>query len=111
MATAAASDVLVKGWQTRPGLIDWIGTVDHKTIGIRYMITAFFFFLIAGFDAELIRLQLVAPNGTVLSPETYDQVFTMHGTVMIFFVATPLLFGFGNYLLPLMIGARDMAFP
>ncbi|MHB8627473.1 MAG: cytochrome c oxidase subunit I [Aggregatilineales bacterium] len=110
MATATA-DTFVRGWQTHPGLIDWIGTVDHKVIGIRYMITGFIFFLLAGFDAELIRLQLAAPNGTVLSPETYDQVFTMHGTVMIFFVATPVLFGFGNYLLPLMIGARDMAFP
>ncbi len=110
MATATA-DVPVRGWTIRPGLLNWLGTVDHKVIGIRYMITAFLFFLIAGFDAELIRLQLTTPNGKILNPETYNQVFTMHGTVMIFFVATPVLFGFGNYLLPLMLGARDMAFP
>ena len=101
----------VKGWEERPWLIELLGTVDHKVLGIRYMVVAFIFFCLAGVDAEMVRLQLAVPNGTVLSPETYDQVFTMHGTVMIFFVATPLLFGFGNYLVPLLIGARDMAFP
>jgi cytochrome c oxidase subunit I len=110
MASTTAG-VLVKGWEERSRLIELLGTVDHKVIGIRYMLTAFVFFCLAGIDAEVIRLQLATPNGTVLSPETYDQVFTMHGTVMIFFVATPVLFGFGNFLLPLLIGSRDMAFP
>jgi cytochrome c oxidase subunit I len=101
----------VQGWQESSRLNQWIGTVDHKVIGIRYIVTAFFFFLIAGLDAEVMRLQLAVPNNTLVSPEAYNQLFTMHGTIMIFFVATPILFGFGNYLLPLMLGSRDMAFP
>src|SRR5438270_4012199 len=90
---------------------DWLMTTDHTKIGIMYMITAFFFFLVGGVDAMLIRTQLAQPNGKVLSPEVYNQVFTMHAVTMIFLFIMPMLTGLGNYVVPLMIGARDMAFP
>jgi cytochrome c oxidase subunit I len=89
----------------------WVMTTDHKKIGIMYIVTAFFFFLAGGTEALLIRTQLAVPDGKVLSPEIYNQVFTMHGTTMIFLFVMPMLTGFGNYVVPLMIGARDMAFP
>ena len=90
---------------------DWIMTTDHKKIGIMYIVTAFFFFLAGGVEALLVRTQLAVPNGKVLSPEIYNQVFTMHGTTMIFLFVMPMLTGLGNYVVPIMIGARDMAFP
>lgn len=90
---------------------DWITTVDHKKIGILYGVTAFLFFLLGGIEALLIRLQLATPNGKVLTADQYNQVFTMHGTTMIFLVVMPLGATFANYLIPLMIGARDVAFP
>ncbi|HEY6541199.1 MAG TPA: cytochrome c oxidase subunit I [Ktedonobacteraceae bacterium] len=90
---------------------EWIMTIDHKKLGIMYIITAFFFFLVGGTEALLVRTQLAVPNGQVLSAEIYNQVFTMHGTTMIFLFVMPMLTGFGNYVVPLMIGARDMAFP
>jgi len=90
---------------------EWLMTTDHKKLGIMYIVTAFFFFLVGGVDALLIRTQLAEPNGKVLSPEVYNQIFTMHGTTMIFLFVMPMLTGFGNYVVPLMIGARDMAFP
>src|SRR5690242_16650437 len=89
----------------------WIMTTDHKLIGIMYIVTAFFFFLVGGLEALLIRTQLAQPDGKVLDPATYDQIFTMHGTTMIFLFVMPMLTGLGNYIVPLMIGARDMAFP
>ena len=90
---------------------DWLSTVDHKKIGIMYGVAAMFFFVIGGAEALLIRIQLATPNGTLLSPEVYNQVFTMHGVTMIFLVIMPLAAAFANYLLPLQIGARDVAFP
>jgi cytochrome c oxidase subunit 1 len=93
------------------GFWSWITTVDHKKIGILYGFTAFAFFLIGGSEALLIRLQLAKPNGTILSADAYNQLFTMHGLTMIFLVVMPLSAAFFNYLIPLMIGARDVAFP
>ncbi|HEX2273731.1 MAG TPA: cytochrome c oxidase subunit I [Acidimicrobiales bacterium] len=93
------------------GAWSWITTVDHKKIGILYIVTAFVFFLMGGIEALLLRLQLGSPENTVLSAEMYNQVFTMHGTTMIFLVIMPLSAGLANYLLPLQIGARDVAFP
>ncbi|MGZ4109450.1 MAG: cbb3-type cytochrome c oxidase subunit I, partial [Actinomycetota bacterium] len=93
------------------GFWSWITTVDHKRIGILYGITAFLFFLIGGTEALFIRLQLAQPNGHVLNADLYNQFFTMHGITMIFLVVMPLSAAFANYLLPLMIGARDVAFP
>jgi cytochrome c oxidase subunit 1 len=89
----------------------WITTVDHKRLGLMYIAYALIFLVIAGVEALLIRVQLAIPNNTFLSPQTFNRLFTMHGTTMVFFVGMPILFGFGNYLIPLMIGARDMAFP
>ncbi len=93
------------------GLWSWITTVDHKRLGIMYLVTAVAFFVIGGIEALLIRTQLATPNGTVLNPDVYNQIFTMHGTTMVFLAVMPLNSGFGNYIVPLMIGARDMAFP
>ena len=89
----------------------WIMTTDHKKIGVMYIVTAFFGFLVGGLEALLIRTQLATPDGHVLNPQVYNQVFTMHGTTMIFLFVMPMLTGLGNYIVPLMIGARDMAFP
>ncbi len=93
------------------GLLSWLMTTDHKRIGILYTVTGVGYFLVAGVFALLMRAQLAQPNGTVLSNQTYDEVFTMHGTTMIFLVVMPIAVGLGNYMVPLMIGARDMAFP
>src|SRR5579883_1367683 len=89
----------------------WITTTDHKKIGVMYMFTGFFFFLVGGSEALLIRTQLAVPNNTFLSPDLYNQIFTMHGTTMIFLFVMPMTTGLGNYVVPLMIGAKDMAFP
>jgi len=92
-------------------LHDWVTTVDHKRLGILYIIYALVFLVIAGIEATVIRLQLIRPHNDFVSPQVFNRMFTMHGTTMIFFVVMPFLFGFANYLIPLMIGARDMAFP
>jgi cytochrome c oxidase subunit I len=89
----------------------WIATVDHKRLGVMYILYALVFLLIGGIEATIMRIQLIVPHNHFVSPQVFNRMFTMHGTTMIFFVAMPLVFGFANYLLPLMIGARDMAFP
>ena len=89
----------------------WVTTVDHKKIGLDVHRVCAFSSLVAGFEALLMRMQLAVPNNHFVSPEVFNGLFTMHGTTMVFFVGMPILFGFGNYLIPLMIGARDMAFP
>src|SRR5438552_16293731 len=94
-----------------PGVPGFFSTVDHKRIGMRYIYTAFFFFFTSGLMALVMRSQLAAPNNHVVGPETYNQLMTMHGTTMIFLFNTPVLAGFGNYILPLQLGTRDMAFP
>src|SRR5579883_2525368 len=93
------------------GVWGWMTTIDHKRIGVLYGVTAFIFFLVGGVEALLIRLQLATPNGKILSAQVYNQVFTMHGTTMIFLVIMPMSSAFFNYLVPLQIGARDVAFP
>jgi len=102
------------GLERRPWtavLHEWVTTVDHKKIGTLYVLMAVIFLVIAGCEALLIRLQLLRPHNDFLGPDTFNQMFTMHGTTMVFFVGMPILIGIGNYLVPLMIGARDMAFP
>jgi cytochrome c oxidase subunit 1 len=92
-------------------LHDWVVTVDHKKLGILYILYALVFLVIGGIEATIMRIQLIVPHNHFVSPQVFNRMFTMHGTTMIFFVTMPILFGFGNYLIPLMIGARDMAFP
>jgi cytochrome c oxidase subunit I len=98
-------------WETRPGFIGWLSSVDHKQIGLRYILTAFCFLILGGLEALAMRLQLAGPDRRVLTAEQYDQFFTMHGVTMIFLYAAPILSGFSNYLWPLLLGSRDMAFP
>jgi cytochrome c oxidase subunit I+III len=98
-------------WAARPGLASWLGTVDHKRIGMRYFYTGLAFFVVGGVESLLIRAQLAGPDLDLLGPEAYNQLFSMHGITMMFLFAMPVLSGFGNYFVPLMIGARDMAFP
>jgi cytochrome c oxidase subunit I len=102
---------LLSLWETAPGLKGFFSTVDHKEIGIRYIVTAFLFLLLGGLEALLMRMQLAGPNRTLLSPDQYNQLFSTHGMTMIFLYASPILSGFSNYLWPLLLGSRDMAFP
>src|SRR5712672_2259058 len=92
-------------------LHEWVTTVDHKRLGVLYILFALLFLIIGGIEAIIIRIQLMRPHSDFVSPQVFNRMFTMHGTTMIFFVVMPILFGFANYLVPLMIGARDMAFP
>src|SRR2546425_3385926 len=92
-------------------LHEWVATVDHKRLGILYIIYALVFLVIGGIEAGIMRIQLIRAHNDFVSPQVFNRMFTMHGTTMIFFVVMPLVFGFANYLVPLMIGARDMAFP
>jgi cytochrome c oxidase subunit I len=93
------------------GWLAWLTTTDHKRIGIMYFVATFIFFILGGVEALIMRAQLAQPDGTLVSPETYNGLVSMHGTTMIFLFVVPVFAGFGNYLVPLMIGARDMAFP
>jgi cytochrome c oxidase subunit 1 len=92
-------------------LHDWVVTVDHKKLGILYILYSLLMLVIGGVEATIMRIQLIVPHNHFVSPQVFNRMFTMHGTTMIFFVAMPILFGFGTYLIPLMIGTRDMAFP
>src|SRR3954471_21303264 len=110
-ANASLAARLYLAWKTEAGVTGWLGSVDHKEIGLRYIVTAFAFLLAGGIEAAIFRLQLSWSNLHVLTPEQYDQLFTMHGMTMIFLYAGPVLSGFSNYLWPLLLGARDMALP
>jgi cytochrome c oxidase subunit I+III len=111
-AARAHLERLDRIWEERPGLLGWLTTTDHKRIGILYFFTALAFFAAGGVEALLIRTQLIQPDGELLGPGSYNAVMTMHGVTMIFLFVIPMSIGaFGNYLVPLMIGARDMAFP
>ena len=114
MATYVAPVPTVSAHEVKPrptGWTRWLTTTDHKEIGIMYMVATFVFFLMGGVEALMIRLQLGAPENTIVSPTTYNQLFTMHGTTMVFLFVVPMMAGLANYFVPLMIGARDMAFP
>jgi cytochrome c oxidase subunit I+III len=101
---------LERQWSDPPGLLGWLKTVDHKRIGRRYLVTAFAFFAVAGLMAAVIRLQLAQPEGHLVSPDLYNQLFSTHGTMMMFLFAVPVMQGIGVYLVPLMLGARNIAF-
>jgi len=92
-------------------LHEWVTTVDHKKLGILYIASGIFFFVVAGLEAAMIRIQLAVPQNDFLGPDEFNRLFTMHGTTMVFLVGMPIVTGFANYLIPLMVGARDMAFP
>ena len=112
MSAAAYEERLERMWRSRPGVLGWVMTTDHKRIGLLYFWTTLVLFAAGGAEALIMRTQLIQPNQHVVGPATYDELFTMHGVTMIFFFIIPMTTGaFGNYLLPLMIGARDMAFP
>jgi len=113
MATTAAAPAFAPtdSYVGESGLWSWLTTVDHKRIGALYLFTSLFFFLLGGLEAGMIRWQLAVPNNHVLSAEAYNQMFTMHGTTMVFLAIMPLSAAFFNYLIPLQIGARDVAFP
>src|SRR4029077_1610488 len=91
-------------------LHEWVVTVDHKRLGVMYIVSALLFFAVAGTEATLMRIQLAVPNNTFLAPDVFNRLFTMHGTTMVFLFGMPLVIGMANYLVPLMIGARDLAF-
>jgi cytochrome c oxidase subunit 1 len=107
---ATATNVIARP-ASASGLWSWITTVDHKRIGILYGVTAFLFFLLAGIEAGVIRMQLAVPDNTLVSPDVFNQMFTMHATAMIFMAIMPMSAAFFNYIIPLAIGARDVAFP
>jgi cytochrome c oxidase subunit 1 len=102
---------LEKTWYVPTGLIGWLSVVDHRSVARRYIVTAFAFFVFAGLLAVLMRIQLAVPNNHFLGPDLYNQVFTTHGTMMMFLFAVPVMEAMGVYLVPLMIGARNIAFP
>src|SRR5438105_4988126 len=110
MATTAAAHSHAPSHEAS-GLWSWITTVDHKRIGMLYGVTALVFFLIGGIEAVMIRIQLMQPDNHFVSPDVYNQLFTMHATTMIFLAVMPLSASFFNFMIPLMIGARDVAFP
>ena len=103
--TSPAQPVSATRAEPAAGLYGWVATVDHKRIGILYIVTTLVFFILGGIEAMVLRLQLAVPQGRVVSSELFNQFFTMHGTTMIFFVVMPLLIGIANYVVPLMVGA------
>src|SRR3977135_12935 len=109
MATVTTEPLeeLEQSWYEPPGLISWFTTVDHKRIGMKYLVTALLFFVLGGVESLIMRAQLGGPELHLLSPEAYNQLFTMHGVTMMFLFAMPVLSGFGNFFVPLMIGAGD----
>ena len=112
VATGDRTERLARIWQGRPGALGWLTTTDHKKIGLLYFWATLVFFAAGGAEALVMRTQLATSNNDLVSPSTYNELFTMHGVTMIFFFIIPMTTGaFGNYLIPLMIGARDMAFP
>ena len=107
---SAASGSPAIGYQRHP-IWEWLTTTDHKKIGIMYLVNSYFWFGVAGLLAVFIRAELAEPGTQFFGEERYNQLFTMHGTTMIFLFIIPILAGFGNYIVPLQIGALDMAFP
>ena len=111
MSTTAVEQRLKETWETPKNLWGWFATVDHMKIAHRYLVTAILFLIVGGVEALILRIQLFRPDQALISPEMYNQLFSMHGITMIFWYAQPILSGFAIYVIPLMIGARDMAFP
>jgi cytochrome c oxidase subunit 1 len=108
---ALDADRLRRTWSRPPGFYGWLTTTDHKEVGRRFIVTAFVFFLVGGLLAALMRLQLASPENTFLTPDRYNQIFTMHGVTMMFLFAVPMMEAAAIYLVPLMVGTRNLAFP
>jgi cytochrome c oxidase subunit I+III len=102
---------LAETWAVPGGVVGWLSAADHKTIGQRFILTAFGFFLLGGVLAALMRVQLARPESSFLDPDLYNQVFSLHGTTMMFLFAVPVMKAMGIYLVPLMLGTREIAFP
>ncbi|MEX0834509.1 MAG: cbb3-type cytochrome c oxidase subunit I, partial [Nitriliruptor sp.] len=98
-------------WGSKPGFIGWVGQCNHKAVGRRFIFTSFFFLMLGGSLAMLMRLQLIGPDNDVVGPEAFNQLFTMHGTIMMFLFVVPMLEGFTIYVAPLQLGSRDMPMP
>ena len=98
-------------WSEKPGLSTFLNTIDHKKLGVKYIVTAAIFFVLGGVESLILRVQLADANLRIVDPETYNQLFSMHGVTMMFLFALPMLSGFGIYFIPLMIGTRELAFP
>ncbi|MFZ4658421.1 MAG: cbb3-type cytochrome c oxidase subunit I [Caldilineaceae bacterium] len=110
-AEVTSNDRLEQTWATPTGIMRFLTAVNHRVVGARYLVTGLTFFVLAGVAALLMRIQLAVPENTFLNPALYNQLFTTHGTTVMFLFAVPIMEGIGIYLIPLMIGARDMAFP
>jgi cytochrome c oxidase subunit 1 len=110
-ATARHQRLLEESWKVPRGIVGWFSVIDHRSIGIRYIVTAFVFFILAGLQAALIRLQLAFPDNDIVGPDLYNQIFTVHGTTMMFLFAVPVMEAMGIYFVPLMVGTRNIAFP
>src|SRR4051794_38936647 len=108
---ADALGQLEQAWGDKPGIMGWLCTIDHKVVGRRFIATAFGFFIAGGILAALMRLQLARPENTLMGPDLYNQLFTMHGTMMMFLFAVPIMEAVAVYLVPLMVGTRNIAFP
>ena len=108
---AREAEELAHAWGDRPGFIGWLTTVDHKRIAVRYIVTAMIFFVLGGLDALLMRIQLARPENALISADLYNQLFTVHGTTMMFLFAVPIMEAFGLYFVPLMVGTRNVAYP
>src|SRR5215211_4050820 len=104
-------ETLEKTWQEPPGIVGWFSNVNHKSIGKRFIVTAFIFFLLGGILAILMRVQLARPESRFVGPDLYDQIFTIHGSTMMFLFPVPVMEAMAIYLIPLMVGTRNIAFP
>jgi cytochrome c oxidase subunit I+III len=111
LGTEEEREAIARAWAQPPGLLGWLESVNHKSIALRYIITAMIFFVLAGLEALIMRLQLAWPENSLVGPDVYNQVFTVHGSTMMFLFAVPIMEAFGLYLVPLMIGTRTVAFP
>ncbi|HEY2076537.1 MAG TPA: cbb3-type cytochrome c oxidase subunit I, partial [Streptosporangiaceae bacterium] len=111
VGTLAGAQVTARPYRKGSILADWLSSTDHKIIGHLYLITSFAFFLIGGLMAMIMRAQLMGPDNHIVSDQQYNELFTMHGTIMLLLFATPLFVGFANEIMPLQIGAPDVAFP
>src|SRR5215203_4155504 len=107
----ARHEALLRTWSPRPGFYGWLTDTNHKSVASRYILTAFVFFVLAGIEAAVMRLQLARPNSNLLSADLYNQFFSVHGSTMMFLFAVPVMEAFGLYFVPILVGTRNVPFP